>query len=84
MTNKLNILDREEKQDFGYATIIIYFGILYNNFAQVFLEYSDATGCTKAKSALSGRKFGGNTVMALYYPEDKYYGGDYAAWLGIF
>ncbi|KAI3466645.1 hypothetical protein Pfo_023308 [Paulownia fortunei] len=46
---------------------------------KVFLEYSDAAGCTKAKSALSGRKFGGNTVMALYYPEDKYYGGDYAA-----
>ncbi|KAL7142718.1 hypothetical protein ABFS83_08G142600 [Erythranthe nasuta] len=46
---------------------------------KVFLEYSDASGCTKAKSSLSGRKFGGNTVMALYYPEDKYYAGDYAA-----
>ncbi|KAK6154692.1 hypothetical protein DH2020_008940 [Rehmannia glutinosa] len=46
---------------------------------KVFLEYSDAAGCTKAKSALSGRKFGGNSVVALYYPEDKYYGGDYAA-----
>ncbi|KAL6542858.1 hypothetical protein OROHE_010378 [Orobanche hederae] len=46
---------------------------------QVFLEYSDAAGCTKAKSALRGRKFGGNTVAALYYPEDTYYGGDYTA-----
>lgn len=46
---------------------------------QVFLEYSDAAGCTKAKLALSGRKFSGNTVVALYYPEDRYYGGDYAA-----
>ncbi|KAL8507467.1 hypothetical protein ACS0TY_018129 [Phlomoides rotata] len=46
---------------------------------KVFLEYSDTGGCSKAKSALSGRKFGGNTVMALYYPEDKYYDGDYAA-----
>ncbi|KAL6538635.1 hypothetical protein OROGR_012623 [Orobanche gracilis] len=46
---------------------------------QVFLEYSDAAGCRKAKSALRGRKFGGNTVAALYYPEDKYYGGDYTA-----
>ncbi|KAH6795444.1 hypothetical protein C2S51_036430 [Perilla frutescens var. frutescens] len=46
---------------------------------KVFLEYSDTGGCRKAKSALSGRKFGGNSVTALYYPEDKYYGGDYAA-----
>lgn len=53
---------------------------LWRNQLQVFLEYSDTAGCTKAKSALSGRKFGGNTVTALYYPEDKYYGGDYAAW----
>ncbi|KAL2253224.1 UNVERIFIED_CONTAM: Splicing factor U2af large subunit A [Sesamum indicum] len=45
----------------------------------VFLEYADAAGCTKAKSALSGRKFGGNAVMPFYYPEDKYYGGNYAA-----
>ncbi|GFP97388.1 splicing factor u2af large subunit a [Phtheirospermum japonicum] len=44
---------------------------------KVFLEYSDTAGCTKAKTALGGRKFGGNSVVALYYPEDKYYGGDY-------
>ncbi|KAK4386624.1 Splicing factor U2af large subunit A [Sesamum angolense] len=46
---------------------------------KVFLEYADSAGCTKAKSALSGRKFGGNAVTPFYYPEDKYYGGDYAA-----
>ncbi|KAL3615055.1 hypothetical protein CASFOL_040716 [Castilleja foliolosa] len=44
---------------------------------KVFLEYSDTDGCTKAKTGLRGRKFGGNSVVALYYPEDKYYGGDY-------
>ncbi|KAK4347134.1 hypothetical protein RND71_033473 [Anisodus tanguticus] len=46
---------------------------------KVFLEYSDTVGCTKAKAALGGRKFGGNTVVAIYYPEDKYYDKDYAA-----
>ncbi|XP_075090963.1 splicing factor U2af large subunit B isoform X2 [Nicotiana tabacum] len=46
---------------------------------KVFLEYSDVTGCSNAKAALGGRKFGGNTVIAIYYPEDKYYDKDYAA-----
>ncbi|XP_057794927.1 splicing factor U2af large subunit A-like isoform X2 [Salvia miltiorrhiza] len=50
-----------------------------NGVGKVFLEYSDTAGCVKAKSALSGRKFGGNSVTALYYPEDKYYDRDYAA-----
>ncbi|XP_016489101.1 splicing factor U2af large subunit B isoform X2 [Nicotiana tabacum] len=46
---------------------------------KVFLEYSDITGCSNAKAALAGRKFGGNTVIAIYYPEDKYYDKDYAS-----
>ncbi|XP_059292015.1 splicing factor U2af large subunit A-like isoform X2 [Lycium ferocissimum] len=46
---------------------------------KVFLEYSDTVGCTTAKAALGGRKFGGNTVVAIYYPEDKYYDKDYSA-----
>ena len=46
---------------------------------QVFLEYSDTGGCSSAKNALNGRKFGGNVVCATYYPEDKYYDGDYGA-----
>ncbi|KAL1567350.1 splicing factor U2af large subunit A-like isoform X2 [Salvia divinorum] len=50
-----------------------------NGVGKVFLEYSDTAGCMKAKSALSGRKFGGNSVTALYYPEDKYYNKDYIA-----
>lgn len=46
---------------------------------QVFLEYSDTAGSSGAKNALGGRKFGGNVVCATYYPEDKYYEGDYGA-----
>ncbi|XP_011013810.1 PREDICTED: splicing factor U2af large subunit A-like isoform X2 [Populus euphratica] len=44
---------------------------------KVFLEYSDTSSCSNARSALNGRKFGGNTVNASYYPEDKYHNGDY-------
>ncbi|GFZ06227.1 U2 snRNP auxilliary factor, large subunit, splicing factor [Actinidia rufa] len=46
---------------------------------KVFLEYADITGCAAAKDALGGRKFGGNTVTAVYYAEDKYYNKDYSA-----
>lgn len=46
---------------------------------QVFLEYSDISGCANARNALNGRKFGGNVVSAVYYPEDKYYIKDYGA-----
>ncbi|KAF5473104.1 hypothetical protein F2P56_009744 [Juglans regia] len=46
---------------------------------KVFLEYSDIAGCANARSALNGRKFGGNVVNAFYYPEDKYHIRDYGA-----
>ncbi|KAG9134516.1 hypothetical protein Leryth_024132 [Lithospermum erythrorhizon] len=46
---------------------------------KVFLEYADVTGCAKARAALSGRKFGGNAVVAIYYPEDRFNNGDYNA-----
>ncbi|OVA00566.1 RNA recognition motif domain [Macleaya cordata] len=46
---------------------------------KVFLEYADNAGSAKAKAALHGRKFGGNDVMAVYYPEDKYFNRDYGA-----
>ncbi|KAL9310213.1 Splicing factor U2af large subunit B [Arabidopsis thaliana] len=44
---------------------------------KVFLEYADADGSSKARSGMNGRKFGGNQVVAVYYPEDKYAQGDY-------
>ncbi|KAF8391371.1 hypothetical protein HHK36_023675 [Tetracentron sinense] len=46
---------------------------------EVFLEYADTAGSAMARNALSGRKFGGNVVSAVYYPEDKYFNRDYNA-----
>lgn len=48
-----------------------------NVLMQVFLEYADVDGSSKARSGMNGRKFGGNQVVAVYYPEDKYLQGDY-------
>lgn len=45
---------------------------------QVFVEYTDTQGAAKAKLALNGRKFSGNSVVAVYYPEDKFGNGDYS------
>jgi splicing factor U2AF subunit len=38
----------------------------------VFLEYADVEGSTKAKTGMHGRKFDGNQVVAVFYPEDKF------------
>lgn len=46
---------------------------------QVFLEYADVDGSTKARTGMHGRKFGGNSVVAVFYPEDKFAQGDYDA-----
>ncbi|XP_026422320.1 splicing factor U2af large subunit A-like isoform X1 [Papaver somniferum] len=46
---------------------------------KVFLEYVDTTSSAMAKLALDGRKFGGNEVKAVYYPEDKFSVGHYEA-----
>ncbi|XP_010430078.1 PREDICTED: splicing factor U2af large subunit B isoform X4 [Camelina sativa] len=44
---------------------------------KVFLEYADVDGSSKARLGMNGRKFGGNQVVAVYYPENKYAQGDY-------
>ncbi|KAK4793510.1 hypothetical protein SAY86_023945 [Trapa natans] len=44
---------------------------------KVFLEYSDVEGSAKARTGLNGRKFGGNVVSAVFYPESKFAQGDY-------
>ncbi|KAG9441010.1 hypothetical protein H6P81_016864 [Aristolochia fimbriata] len=44
---------------------------------KVFMEYADTSGSSKAKVALDGRKFGGKVVTAVYFPEDKFYRGEY-------
>ncbi|CAA0836727.1 Splicing factor U2af large subunit A [Striga hermonthica] len=45
---------------------------------KVFLEYSDIESSTKARLGLNGRKFGGNQVVAVFYPENKFSEGDYS------
>ncbi|GFQ05004.1 splicing factor u2af large subunit a [Phtheirospermum japonicum] len=44
---------------------------------KVFLEYADIEGATKARVGLQGRMFGGNAVLAVFYPEDKFSQGEY-------
>ncbi|XP_052198638.1 splicing factor U2af large subunit B isoform X3 [Diospyros lotus] len=44
---------------------------------KVFLEYVDVESATKARQGLHGRKFGGNQVVAVFYPENKFAQGDY-------
>lgn len=44
---------------------------------KVFLEYSNVKEAAKAKEVLNGRKFGGNTVQAVYFSEDKFSRGEY-------
>ncbi|OMO93053.1 hypothetical protein COLO4_17145 [Corchorus olitorius] len=44
---------------------------------RVFLEYADVEGSKKAQIAMNGRKFGGNQVLAVFYPENKFAEGEY-------
>ncbi|KAM7252288.1 hypothetical protein ACFE04_024171 [Oxalis oulophora] len=44
---------------------------------KVFLEYMDLEGASKARSGMNGRKFAGNEVVAVFYPENKFAQGDY-------
>ncbi|XP_076894353.1 splicing factor U2af large subunit A-like isoform X2 [Bidens hawaiensis] len=44
---------------------------------KVFLEYADTESSTKARAGLNGRKFGGNQVVASFYPENKFNEGEY-------
>lgn len=43
---------------------------------KAFVEYSDTEGSSKAKISLHQRKFAGNSVIATYYPEDKFARGE--------
>ncbi|KAM7516274.1 hypothetical protein LguiA_005857 [Lonicera macranthoides] len=44
---------------------------------KVFLEYTDVESATKARGGLNGRKFGGNQVVAVFYPENKFFQQEY-------
>lgn len=48
---------------------------------KAFLEFSDTCGASKARAGLNGRKFGGNQVIAVYYPENKFSQGEYDAYI---
>ncbi|KAK3018851.1 hypothetical protein RJ639_004416 [Escallonia herrerae] len=75
---------REEGGKFGDLTNVVIprpnpNGEQVQGLGKVFLEYVDIAGCSSARDALSGRKFGGNVVTAVYYPEDKYFNREYGA-----
>ncbi|XP_074302715.1 splicing factor U2af large subunit B-like isoform X2 [Silene latifolia] len=44
---------------------------------KVFLEYADTESALRARAGMNGRKFGGNPVVATYYPENKFAEGEY-------
>ncbi|KAK9284847.1 hypothetical protein L1049_024027 [Liquidambar formosana] len=44
---------------------------------KVFLEYADVESAAKALTNLNGRKIGGNSVEAIFYPENKFSQGEY-------
>ncbi|KAL5981639.1 hypothetical protein ACLOJK_015702 [Asimina triloba] len=44
---------------------------------KVFLEYADRDAAARARNGLNGRKFGGNDVVAIFYPESKFSKGEY-------
>lgn len=54
-------------------------GELLPGVGKVYLEYVDTVGSAKAKVGLDGRKFGGNKVVAVFYPENKFAQGEYDA-----
>ncbi|XP_075656074.1 splicing factor U2af large subunit A isoform X2 [Castanea sativa] len=73
---------REECGKFGTLVNIVIPRPLPNDepspgIGKVFLEYADIEGSTKARTGLNGRKFGGNSVVAVYYSENKFAQGDY-------
>eukprot|EP00246_Nothoceros_aenigmaticus_P018117 TRINITY_DN9373_c0_g2_i1.p1 TRINITY_DN9373_c0_g2~~TRINITY_DN9373_c0_g2_i1.p1 ORF type:complete len:430 (+),score=93.92 TRINITY_DN9373_c0_g2_i1:439-1728(+) len=44
---------------------------------KVFVEYTEPQEAAKARSMLNGRKFGGNSVVAVYYSEENFARGDF-------
>lgn len=79
---------REEGGKFGPLVNVIIprpslTGEMIAGVGKVFLEYADTIGSARAKAALHGRKFGGNIVTAVHYPEDRFASGDYGAILAV-
>ncbi|MCO5607790.1 hypothetical protein L7F22_061991 [Adiantum nelumboides] len=72
---------KEECSKFGTVTKLIIprpqtTGAEVAGLGKAFVEYSDTEGARKAKASLHQRKFDGNSVIATYYPEDKFDRGE--------
>ncbi|KAL9238414.1 hypothetical protein vseg_012838 [Gypsophila vaccaria] len=73
---------KEEGEKFGSLVNVVIprpgpNGELLPGVGKVFLEYADTDGSSKARSGMNGRRFGGNQVVAVFYPENKFAEGDY-------
>lgn len=73
---------KEEGEKFGSLVKVVIprpgpNGELAPGVGKVFLEYADTDGSSKARAGMNGRKFGGNEVLAVFYPENKFAEGDY-------
>ncbi|CAH2051322.1 unnamed protein product [Thlaspi arvense] len=74
---------REEGGKFGALTKVVIprpsnNGEATQGVGKVFLEYSETESSSRARNGMNGRKFGGNQVVAVFYPEDKFEQGDYS------
>ncbi|KAJ4880251.1 Splicing factor U2af large subunit A [Raphanus sativus] len=75
---------RQEGGKFGNLTSVVIprpspSGEPVPGLGKVFLKYVDTEGSSRARSGMNGRKFGGNEVVAVFYPEDKFDQGEYGA-----
>ncbi|KAG2319162.1 hypothetical protein Bca52824_012375 [Brassica carinata] len=75
---------RQEGGKFGNLTSVVIprpspSGEPVPGLGKVFLKYVDTDGSSRARSGMNGRKFGGNEVVAVFYPEDKFDQGEYGA-----
>ncbi|GAB4853147.1 hypothetical protein Ancab_017332 [Ancistrocladus abbreviatus] len=75
---------RDEGEKFGTLVNVVIprpqpDGELTPGVGKVFLEYADTDGAAKARTGMNGRKFGGNQVVAVFYPENKFAQGEYDA-----
>ncbi|CAO2813724.1 unnamed protein product [Amaranthus hypochondriacus] len=73
---------KEEGEKFGSLIKVVIprpgsNGELGPGVGKVFLEYADTESSSRARAGMNGRKFGGNQVLAVFYPENKFAEGDY-------
>ncbi|XP_057525355.1 splicing factor U2af large subunit A-like isoform X1 [Amaranthus tricolor] len=73
---------KEEGEKFGSLVRVVIprpgsNGELGPGVGKVFLEYADTESSSRARAGMNGRKFGGNQVVAVFYPENKFAECDY-------